>query len=237
MPSLPATPDLAARARARFLEDSGFGLAQASILAENGLGLARAALDAAAHACSMQVYVQAIANTSRSLAPEARMIQLRGAHAQAARGLRSAIELQLKGCGASGARLKEAMDAGAALQAAIEAAVRTEAIEVAYVGYRVSVVTALCAAFPPCARTITAVDGRLRVQDGSRDALLAATRAVFSLDAISRAHQEFASAVEAAVRRAFLGGPDGAPVQAISQLLALANMCGDADGWTSGARA
>jgi hypothetical protein len=223
--------------RGRFPEDSGIGPDRAR--AQAGNGLARAAMDAATHACSMQAYLQAMAKASVRLAPDARAAQLRGAHLQAARGLRSAVELWMKGIGANGERLRTLMLAGVDLQSTLEASDDPEAVRQAYSTYHVSVLTVLCTVLPMHARNLSMLSIRLRCEGGARSRLFAALRAADVIDAIAKAYADFTAAVESEAGKVFPGDP-GAPVphqaQAIAQVLMLANMGGAPD-WEDSAEA
>lgn len=189
----------------------------------------KAGLNASAYARSMQVYAQAMANASLSLSVEARAALIRSGHSQAARGLRSAMEIQMKAAGSSEAVLKAVVEAGTALQASVDASSKVETIESAYAAYHAAMVAALRSAILLHATAISSVDSSIRGEAGARADLMAAIRAEAGSDGISRAHVEFAAQVEAEVGGAFkggLGGPSSTQITVITQVLLLASMCG-----------
>jgi hypothetical protein len=264
MVSLVASMDAAAKAQARFLTDSGVGLAQASLLLittarataqtrleaelkaasgdavkvkaaydayHNALMEAyiKAGLDVSAYARSQQVYAQALVKSAVRFSGEAKAALIRSGHSQAARGLRSAVELHMKAAGASETLLKAASEAGVALQSAIDISASAETIAAAYDSYHASIVSCLRGVFVLHAAALSEIDGRIRGEGGARASLMAALRADASAEALTKAHVEFASRVEAEVTSEFeggLGGPTDAQVKVMSQILLLANMCG-----------
>jgi hypothetical protein len=189
----------------------------------------KAGLDVSAYARSQQVYAQALVKSSVRFSGEAKAALIRSGHSQAARGLRSAVELHLKAAGASETLLKAAVEAGVALQSAIDISADAETISSAYAAYHASIVSCLRGVFVLHATALSEIDGRIRGEGGARAALMAALQAEASADALSKAHVEFASKVEAEVASEFeggLGGPTEAQAKVMAQVLLLANMCG-----------
>lgn len=189
----------------------------------------KAGLNASAYARSMQVYAQAMAKASLGLSAEARAVLIRSGHSQAARGLRSAMEIQMKAAGSSEAVLKTVVEAGVALQASVDASSKVEAIEAAYATYHAAMVAALRSAILLHATAISSVDGSIRKEGGARADLIAAIKAEAGSDGISKAHVDFAAKVEAEVSGEFkggLGGPSSIQISVINQVLLLTNMCG-----------
>lgn len=189
----------------------------------------KAGLDVSAYARSQQVYAQALVKTSLHFSGEAKAALIRSGHSQAARGLRSAMELHLKAAEASEALQAAAMEAGTALQAAIDIAANAETIAAAYASYHASIVACLRGAYPLRATTLSGIDGRIRGEGGARADLMAALKPDASSDSISKAHMEFASRVKAEVAAEFngaVGGPTEAQIKVMAQVLLLANMCG-----------
>ncbi|GEM_PF-1831825 len=189
----------------------------------------QAGLDASAFARSQQVYAQALAQFSASLSAQAKLTLVRGAHAGAARGLRTAAEAQVKASGATEASLKSMSDAGLALQASVEAALSTEAIATAYAAYHASAVASLKTAFVLQAGAIETLDAKIHGQDGSRADMLAKVKAATDADAVAKAHVDFAAQVETQVKAAFgsgLGAPTSAQVKTMTEVIILANMGG-----------
>jgi len=195
------------------------------------------ALDAMAYACSIQAYLQSMVKASLHLSPEARETQLRAAHAQAARGLRSAVELWMKAIGASGERLRTLMEAGVALEASLEASVRPEDVEQAHSAYHVSVLTVLCTVQPAHARILSVLSIRLRREGGARSRLFAAVRAAGDIDGVTKAYADFGAAVLSEAEQAFPADSavqDGELAQALARVLMLANMGGGPGGADAG---
>jgi hypothetical protein len=190
---------------------------------------AKAGLDASAYARSQQVYAQALVTNSLGLIGSARVTLIRSAHSQAARGLRAATEIQLKASGAGDATVKGLVEAGAALQASVDAAASLEAIAASYETYHAAVVTSLRAAFVLQSMAIETLDGKIHAADGARGELLASVKAAVDADAVAKAHIDFAAKVETQVKGAFsggIGGPSAAQVKSMGEVLILANMCG-----------
>ncbi|MDB5105639.1 MAG: hypothetical protein JWP91_3328 [Fibrobacteres bacterium] len=189
----------------------------------------QAGLDAQAYARSQQVYAQALARFTVGLTAEAKLSLVRSAHVQAARALRAGAEAQVKASGANEATLKTLAEAGVALQASIQAAVSAEAITGAYESYHASVIASLKTALVLHATVIENLDAKIHGKDGARAQLMSKLQAAADADAAAKAHVEFSASVEAQVTAAFgggLGAPSAAQVKAVSQAMALANMCG-----------
>lgn len=189
----------------------------------------QAGLDANTYAKSMQVYAQALARFTVGVTAEAKFSLIKSAHAQAAHGLRTAAEAQVKAAGATDATLKTFMQAGAAFQASVDAAVSAEAIASAYAAYDASVTASLKAALILQASAIESLNAKIRAADGARADLMAKVQAAADADAAAKAHVEFSAAVQTQVKAAFgggLGAPTGAQVDAMAQAMILANMGG-----------
>jgi hypothetical protein len=213
MTHLLAAMEIAARAKAEFLAKAG------ADIGASAEGKAR----------SLQIYAQTLARFTIGLSAEARFSLIKSAHAQACIALRAAAEAQVKAAGAAEIAIQSLAVAGAALQASLEASADEEAIAKAYADYHAAVNVCLKQAVMLYAAAVDSVDAKIRGADGARAELTGRLKAAADAEAVSKAHLEFSAQVEAQVRAAFgsgLGAPTGAQVEAISQSMILAGMCG-----------